>query len=79
MDRSAAYAARWIAKSLVAADLCDRALVQVSYAIGVAKPLSVYVNSYGSAKGGKSDHDLLQIVLKNFDLRAGVIARDLDL
>lgn len=79
VDRSAAYASRWIAKSLVAANLCDRALVQVSYAIGVAKPLSVYVNTYGSAKNGKTDHDLLAVILANFDLRAGVIARDLNL
>jgi S-adenosylmethionine synthetase len=59
VDRSGAYAGRWIAKSLVAAGLCDRCLVQVSYAIGVARPLSVFVNSYGSAKHGKSDYELL--------------------
>lgn len=59
VDRSGAYAGRWIAKSLVAADLCDRCLVQVSYAIGVARPLSVFVDSYGSVKGGRSDYDLL--------------------
>ena len=48
MDRSAAYAARWVAKSLVKAGLCRRVLVQVSYGIGVAKPLSIFVNSYGT-------------------------------
>merc|ERR1719432_545447 len=50
VDRSAAYAARWIAKSLVASDLCSRCLVQLSYAIGVAKPLSVFVDTYGTNK-----------------------------
>jgi len=79
VDRSGAYAARWIAKSLVASGLCRRALVQVSYSIGVAKPLSVYVNSYGSVTGGRTDEDLTQIVLNNFDLRPGVIIRTLQL
>jgi S-adenosylmethionine synthetase len=77
VDRSAAYAARWVAKSLVAAGLCHRVLVQVSYAIGVAKPLSVFVDSYGTGK--VSDQELLKIVEKNFDLRPGVIRRDLKL
>jgi S-adenosylmethionine synthetase len=63
VDRSAAYACRWIAKSLVAAKLARRVLVQVSYAIGLAKPLSVYVNSYGT--GTKSDEELLAIIDKN--------------
>ena len=79
VDRSAAYAARWIAKSLVKAGLCDRVLVQISYAIGVAHPLSVFVNSYGTVKIGKTDKDLLRIVLRNFDLRPGCIIRDLRL
>jgi len=77
VDRSAAYACRWVAKSLVAAGLARRVLVQVSYAIGVAKPLSIYVNSYGT--GTVSDTELLAIVEKNFDLRPGVIMRDLNL
>jgi len=77
VDRSAAYLCRWIAKSLVAAKLARRALVQVSYAIGIAKPLSVYVNSYGT--GVKSDDELLKIIEKNFDMRPGVIMRDLNL
>ncbi|KAH3759797.1 S-adenosylmethionine synthetase [Pelomyxa schiedti] len=79
VDRSGAYVARWIAKSLVAAGLCKRVLVQVSYSIGVATPLSVYVNSYNSATGGRSDEDLTAIVLNNFDLRPGVIIRILQL
>jgi S-adenosylmethionine synthetase len=77
VDRSAAYAARWVAKSLVKAGLCRRVLVQVSYAIGVAHPLSVFVSSYGT--GVKSDAELLDIVKNNFDLRPGVIVKELDL
>merc|ERR1712032_1295806 len=68
VDRSAAYAARWVAKSLVKAGLCRRCLVQLSYAIGVAKPLSLNVESYGTAKEGMSDKDLVAIIDKNFDL-----------
>jgi S-adenosylmethionine synthetase len=77
VDRSGAYAGRWIAKSLVAAGLCARCLVQVSYAIGVAQPLSIYVDTYGT--GVKSDAEILEIVKKNFDLRPGVILRELKL
>jgi len=77
VDRSAAYAARWVAKSLVANGLCRRALVQVSYAIGVAKPLSINVETYGTGK--HSDAKLLEIVNRNFDLRPGCIIRDLKL
>jgi len=77
VDRSGAYAARWIAKSLVAAGLCKRVLVQVSYAIGIAQPLSVYVDTYGTGK--KSDAEILDIVLKNFDLRPGVLQKELKL
>lgn len=77
VDRSGAYAARWIAKSLVAAKLCKRCLVQLSYSIGIAEPLSVNVNTYGT--GAKDDVELCNIVLKNFDLRPGVLARDLKL
>jgi len=79
VDRSAAYAARWIAKSLVAGKLADRVLVQVSYAIGVSHPLSVYVDSYGTVKDGKTDADLLNIINKNFDLRPGMIIKELQL
>jgi S-adenosylmethionine synthetase len=77
VDRSGAYAARWIAKSLVAAGLCRRVLVQVSYAIGVPEPLSVYIDSYGTGK--KSDAEITEIVKKNFDLRPGCLRRDLRL
>lgn len=77
VDRSAAYACRWIAKSLVAAGLADRVLVQVSYSIGLAHPMSLFVNSYGTGK--KSDAELLEIVKKNFDLRPGMIIRELQL
>jgi len=77
VDRSAAYTARWIAKSLVAAGLAQRALVQLSYAIGVAEPLSIFVDSYGTSK--KTDAELVDIVRSNFDLRPGVIVRTLDL
>ena len=77
VDRSAAYAARWVAKSLVKAKLCRRALVQISYAIGIAEPLSLFVNSYHT--GVKSDEELTNIVKKNFDLRPGVIVRELKL
>ncbi|XP_061797545.1 S-adenosylmethionine synthase [Nerophis lumbriciformis] len=77
VDRSAAYAARWVAKSLVRAKLCRRVLVQVSYAIGVAHPLSISLFTYGSSK--KTESELLHIVNKNFDLRPGVIVRELQL
>ncbi|XP_075866213.1 S-adenosylmethionine synthase isoform X2 [Microcebus murinus] len=77
VDRSAAYAARWVAKSLVKAGLCRRVLVQVSYAIGVAEPLSISIFTYGTSE--KTERELLDVVHKNFDLRPGVIVRDLDL
>jgi len=77
VDRSAAYAARWVAKSLVKAGLCKRVLVQVSYAIGVAEPLSVTVFDYGT--GSKTSAELNEIVKKNFDLRPGRIVKDLKL
>jgi len=77
VDRSAAYAARWVAKSLVKAGLAKRCLVQVSYAIGVAEPLSVTVFDYGT--GSKSSAELNEIVKKNFDLRPGRIVKDLKL
>jgi len=77
VDRSAAYAARWVAKSLVKAGLCRRCLVQVSYAIGVAEPLSITVMDYGTSN--KSSQELTDIVKKNFDLRPGKIVKDLNL
>jgi len=77
VDRSAAYAARWVAKSLVKAGLAKRCLVQVSYAIGLPEPLSVTVFDYGS--GSKTTKELTDIVMKNFDLRPGRIVKDLKL
>ncbi|XP_067673444.1 S-adenosylmethionine synthase-like [Haliotis asinina] len=77
VDRSAAYAARWVAKSLVKAGLCKRVLIQVSYAIGIAEPLSITVFSYGTSV--KSEAELLEIVKNNFDLRPGKIVKELDL
>jgi S-adenosylmethionine synthetase len=81
VDRSAAYAARWVAKSLVNAGLAHRVLVQLSYAIGVSHPLSIHVDSYGTAetRSGKTDTELVDIVKNNFDLRPGCIIRDLNL
>lgn len=77
VDRSAAYAARWIAKSLVAGGLAERVLVQLAYAIGVAEPLSIHVESYGTGK--YDDERLLQIVKKNFKLRPYDIISELNL
>jgi S-adenosylmethionine synthetase len=77
VDRSAAYASRWIAKSLVANGLCRRCLVQVSYAIGVAKPLSVFVEAYGSESRPLAE--IYEIIDKNFDLRPGIVTKELKL
>jgi len=77
VDRSGAYAARWVAKSIVAAGLANRCLIQISYAIGVSDPLSININTYGT--GRFSDQEILDIVKANFDLRPGIIMRDLDL
>jgi S-adenosylmethionine synthetase len=77
VDRSAAYVARWIAKSLVNAKLARRALVQLSYAIGVAEPLSIFVDTYGTSS--RTSDELVDIINNNFDLRPGVIVKELDL
>ncbi len=77
VDRSAAYAARWAAKNVVAAGLADRCEIQVAYAIGVAHPLSVNVETFGTGK--ISDERISELVLQHFDLRPGAIIRDLDL
>jgi S-adenosylmethionine synthetase len=77
VDRSAAYAARYVAKNIVAAGLADRFEVQVSYAIGVAKPLSVSIEAFGTNK--ISEEDILRLINQHFDLRPGAIIRDLDL
>ncbi len=77
VDRSAAYAARYVAKNVVAAGLAERFELQVSYAIGVARPLSVNVETFGT--GTVSDEKILAAIHENFDLRPGAIIRDLDL
>jgi S-adenosylmethionine synthetase len=79
VDRSGAYYARYVAKSLVAAGLAHRVLVQVSYAIGLADPLSIHIDSYGTVKEGLTDDDLISIVNKNFNFRPGHIIKELDL
>ena len=77
VDRSAAYAARWAAKNVVAAGLADRVEIQVAYAIGVAHPLSVNVETFGTGK--ISDEQIASLIEEHFDLRPGAIIRDLDL
>ncbi len=77
VDRSAAYAARWVAKNLVAAGAADRAEVQVAYAIGVARPVSLLVETFGTEKVDKDQID--KAVAEIFDLRPAAIMRDLDL
>ena len=79
VDRSAAYAARWIAKNMVAAGVSDEMLVQVSYAIGVAEPVSIYVNTYGRSKTGLTDGDIARKIGEMFDLRPKAIERQLKL
>jgi S-adenosylmethionine synthetase len=79
VDRSAAYICRLIAKSVVKSGICKRALVQLSYAIGVAKPLSIFVDTYGTQQGSLSLEDVTKIVKIEFDCRPGAIARDLQL
>ncbi len=79
VDRSAAYAARHIAKNLVAAGVADEALIQLSYAIGVAEPISVYVNTYGTAKNGLKDSEIAEKVNEIFDLRPYAIEERLKL
>ena len=79
VDRSGAYLARWIAKSLVAEKLCKRCLVQISYSIGISDPLSVFVDSYGTVIEGKSDEQLAEIAIKNFNMKPGKIIQDLKL
>ena len=77
VDRSAAYAARWVAKNLVAAGLADRLEIQLAYAIGVAHPMSISVETFGS--GHISDAEIVGLVERHFDLRPGAIIRDLGL
>ena len=77
VDRSAAYAARYVAKNIVAAGLADKCEIGLSYAIGVAKPLSIYVDTFGTGK--VSDEEIKELIDKHFDLRPAAIIRDLDL
>lgn len=77
VDRSAAYAARYVAKNLVASGVCERCEIGLSYAIGIARPLSVYVESFGTSK--LSDNEIEALVSEVFDLRPAAIIKDLDL
>lgn len=79
VDRSAAYAARHMAKNLVAAGVSDQMLVQVSYAIGVVEPMGVFVDTFGSAKVDMNDSEIAEVVKTIFDLRPGIIERNLKL
>ncbi len=79
VDRSAAYAARHIAKNMVAAGIADEVLVQISYAIGVAKPVGIYVNTYGTAKVNMNDGEIAALIEKIFDLRPASIEHRLKL
>ncbi|RLT41028.1 MAG: methionine adenosyltransferase, partial [Chloroflexi bacterium] len=77
VDRSAAYAARWVAKNVVAAGLADRCEIQLAYAIGVARPLSINVETFGT--GTINDERIVELISQHFDLRPGAIIRDLNL
>jgi S-adenosylmethionine synthetase len=77
VDRSAAYAARWVAKNLVAAGVATHCVIQLSYAIGVAKPISIHVDTYGSGK--IADDKIVSIIGKLFDLTPAGIIKRLDL
>ena len=79
VDRSAAYAARHVAKNLVAAEVCNECLVQISYAIGISKPIGVFVNTYNTSKVEKSDSEIAEIVIDLFDLRPYFIEKRLKL
>ncbi|MBS4960101.1 MAG: methionine adenosyltransferase [Clostridiales bacterium] len=77
VDRSASYAARYVAKNVVASGIADKCEIEVAYAIGVASPVSIYVNTYGTGK--VSDEEITEIIKKNFDLRPAAIIKNLDL
>jgi S-adenosylmethionine synthetase len=79
VDRSAAYATRHIAKNMVAAGVCDKMLVQVSYAIGEAEPMGIFVNTYGTAKVKVSDSEIAKRISKLFDMRPAAIEKRLKL
>jgi S-adenosylmethionine synthetase len=77
VDRSGAYAARWVAKHIVAAGLADRCEIQLAYAIGVAHPLSINIETFGT--GHLADEEINRLINEHFDLRPGAIIRDLGL
>ncbi len=77
VDRSAAYAARWVAKNIVAAGIAERCEIQLAYAIGVAHPLSINVETFGTSH--IADEKIARLIEANFDLRPGAIIRDLNL
>jgi len=79
VERCGAYYARYVAKSLVHAGLCHRALIQVSYSMGLADPLAIYIDTFGTTKEGKSDSDLMAIIKKNFNFRVENIIEELQL
>lgn len=79
VDRSAAYAARWIAKNMVAAGVAKEMLVQIGYAIGIAKPVSICVNTFGTAQKGLTDAAIAKQITRLFDLRPGALERELQL
>ena len=79
VDRSAAYAARYIAKNMVAAGVADEMLVQISYAIGMARPVSIYVNTYGKSHVAKTDGEIAKEIERLFDLRPKAIEHSLKL
>ena len=79
VDRSAAYATRHIAKNLVAAGVADEILVQVSYAIGVAEPMGIFVNTYGSSKVDMKDGEIAEKVTSIFDMKPGALVKRLKL
>lgn len=78
VDRSGAYATRWVAKSLVASGICSRCLIQVSYGIGMAKPISIFVDTFGTARRLKHA-EILALIQEHFDLRPGAMMRSLGL
>ena len=77
VDRSAAYAARYVAKNIVASGLADKCEIQLAYAIGISKPVSIMIDTFGTGK--LSDEEISKIIEKHFDLRPAAIIRDLDL
>lgn len=79
VDRSAAYATRHIAKNMVAADICDEVLVQVSYAIGIAEPMGLYINTYGTSKVDMADGEIAKKISEIFDMRPYHIEQRLNL